>query len=98
MKDVIIAILNLAIPSLLSVMVWQMKRMLTSKESDSSGIKLLLRAQMKEYHSEYMERGNVTSEELAEYREIYKTYHNLHGNGQGTVWMDDIEKLERKGE
>ena len=43
-----------------------------------------------------MKDNYITADDLAEYMEIYETYHTLHGNGRGTLWMKDVEKLERR--
>ena len=43
------------------------------------------------------ERGWKTKAEMKEIEDIYKLYHdNLHGNGQGTQYYNDIKALEDK--
>lgn len=96
MITVVTTVFTVIATPLLSLVVWQLQRMIQAKENDSRGLKLLLKAQMKEYHDEYIKRGSITSDELADFREMYEVYHSLHGNGQGTIWKDDVEKLERK--
>ena len=98
MTEVIMTLMSIIITPLMGLLVWQLQRMIKTKSHDSEGIKILLRSVMREYHDKYLERGSITSDELAEYRELYDAYHNLKGNGKGTVWKEDVEKLERKGD
>ena len=95
MIQVFTTIFSVIATPLLSLVVWQLQRMIQAKENDSRGLKLLLKSQMKEDHDKYIKRGSITSDELADFKEMYEVYHALKGNGQGTIWMEDVEKLER---
>lgn len=96
MINLLTTIFTIILTPIMGLLTWQLKRCLTTRESDSNGIKTLLRATMRELHVEYIARGYVNSDELAEFKELYDAYHNLKGNGKGTIWMEDVEKLERK--
>lgn len=56
---------------------------------------LLLRGQLRSLHDRFMKRGNISDEDLGSFEEMYEVYHTLGGNGIGTVWKNDLEKLER---
>lgn len=88
----------LILTPLMGVITWLLTRVLEERRTSSSGMKLLLKAELKELHKQHMENGKITSEDVAEFNEIYETYHNLKGNGLGTIWKEDIDKLERIGE
>lgn len=96
MESIITAAMSTILAPLMGLLIWQLQRVITARGNDSNGIKILLRATLKEYHEKYMNQHYVTADELAEFREMYEAYHKLGGNGRGTVWMDDVDKLERR--
>lgn len=57
---------------------------------------LLMRRELRDLHTTYMEKGYISDEELGSFEEIYEVYHGLGGNGVGTVWKTDLERLERR--
>lgn len=96
MQEIILAIITSSLPIFLGYIVYLLKEQKKDRNANSKGTMLLLRAQLKAYHKEYMERGYVTSEELADYLEMYEAYHSLGGNGVATKWRSDVEALEVK--
>ena len=96
MKDIILSLINTSLPIFLCYIVYLLKDMKKDRDANSKGTMLLLRAQLKMYHKEYMERGYITSEELADYLEMYEAYHSLGGNGVATKWKADVGSLEVK--
>lgn len=87
----------LILTPLMGIITWLLKRVLEERHTSSIGIKLLLKAQLKELHREHMKNGKISPEDVAEFNEIYEAYHKLKGNGLGTIWKEDIDKLERIG-
>ena len=59
----------------------------------SNGMQILLKDNLKKLHKEYMEDGNITSDELDDFTFQYSTYHSLGGNGTGTKWYTDVMSL-----
>lgn len=57
---------------------------------------VLMRRELRELHDQHMEAGKISPEALGDFNEIYEIYHELGGNGIGTVWKNDVEKLERR--
>lgn len=57
---------------------------------------LLLKRELREIHEDCMRKGVIADYELGLFEEIYEVYHGLGGNGTGTVWKNDLEKLERR--
>lgn len=96
MESIITTILSAIIAPLMGLLVWQMQRLITKKDNDSKALKLLLRVMMEDKHEKYMSQHYINSDDLAGFREMYEVYHSLGGNGRGTVWMNDLEKLERR--
>lgn len=75
---------------------WNKSKGLAEKQRNSErGIRVLLKIQLKHIHQNAVKRGKLVTyedEDLAE--EIYKAYHGLGGNGQGTAIMQDIRKMK----
>lgn len=57
---------------------------------------LLLRGELREFHKRCMDEGCISDDDLGSFEEMYEVYHSLGGNGVGTVWKNDLEKLERR--
>lgn len=57
---------------------------------------LLLRGELREFHKRCMAEGKISDDDLGSFEEMYSVYHALGGNGVGTVWKNDLEKLERR--
>ena len=58
------------------------------------GVKCLLRSKLMEYHDIYVEEKHITSTEYENWTQMYKAYHDLHGNGMITHMAEDIEDLK----
>lgn len=57
------------------------------------GVKALLKNELKQYHTEYVQRSSIQSDEFENFETIYTAYHNLGGNGTGTKYWEDIQSL-----
>lgn len=68
------------------------------KGNAEKAMMLLLRGELREFHRRFMSKGYISDDDLGSFEEMYEVYHNLGGNGIGTVWKNDLEKLERKRE
>ena len=76
-------------------LVWvAQQRYKTDKKGDKA-MMVLLRRELRELHDRYMDAGVVTSEQLGEYNELFDVYKEHGGNGTGTVWHADVNKLRR---
>ena len=77
---------------------WNKSRSLASIQKNmENGIGLLLKDKLRQYHERAMNRGSITYEEEATAEEIYKVYHALGLNGQGTAMINDLRKLPKAG-
>lgn len=60
------------------------------------GIRNILRRQLKDDALIYIERGEITHDELQEYEVTYNIYKNMGGNGIGSKYHDEVLKLKVK--
>lgn len=64
------------------------------EEALAGGVKCLLRAQLIDYHSRYMQAGHISSHELQSWLEMYEAYEGLNGNGVVKHMKDEMEELK----
>lgn len=62
-----------------------------------NGVMILLRESLKNNHDLYMEKGQISSDELRQYKEIDSAYVKAGGNHVNADWLDDMENLKLKG-
>lgn len=94
MSEIITTVVSVVVTSFCGYLVWWLQKHSDNKDAEREGIKLLLRSVLKEYYNEYKDRGKLSSEDFAEYEEMYNAYHNLGGNGTATKWFDKIKQLD----
>lgn len=94
--QILTTILAATLSPLMGLIVWQLQRIITSKSVNTEALKVLLKTTMQRLHEKYTEEGFITSDDLAEFKDMYEIYHKMGGNGRGTIWMNDLDKLERR--
>lgn len=96
MNEILIQTYTIALPILLTYIVWLLKRQKRDRSANSRGTMLLLRVQLIDYHDKYMEKGEIPSYAYENFCEMYDAYHSLGGNGMITKMHDEIERLHLK--
>ena len=89
-------LLLIVIPSSFTWLTYNIKKLYKHVEYESQGVKLILKDIMHDKYLKYIHDGKIEADELAEFEELYYVYHNLHGNGEATIWIDDLRKMERE--
>lgn len=96
MKEVALQTYTIALPILLGYIIWLLKNQKRDRDANSKGTMLLLRVQLIEYHSKYMQIGNIPSYAYENFCEMYEAYHALGGNGMVTKMYKEIQELHLK--
>ena len=65
------------------------------RESTECGIRALLKIELRRIHEKGQSEHKLSYADEASAEEIYSTYHELGGNGQGTTMIQDIRKLPK---
>ncbi len=86
----------IALPVLLSYIVWILKRQKRDRDANSKGTMLLLKVQLIEYHDKYMKLGEIPTYAYTNFMEMYEAYHELGGNGMITKMYNEIQELHLK--
>ena len=98
MKEIILQTYTVALPIVLTYIVWLLKKQKRDRDANSKGTMLLLRVQLIEYHDKYTELKCIPSYAYENFCEMYDAYHALGGNGMITHMKEEVDKLEiRKG-
>lgn len=96
MKELLLQTYTLVLPIILGYIVWLLKNQKRDRDANSKGTMLLLRVQLIEYHSKYMQIGDIPFYAYENFCEMYEAYHALGGNGMITKMMYEIEELHIK--
>ena len=96
MKELLLQTYTLVLPIILGYIVWLLKNQKRDRDANSKGTMLLLRVQLIEYHSKYMQMGDIPSYAYENFCEMYEAYHALGGNGMITKMMQEMEELHLK--
>lgn len=96
MRDFLLQTYTIALPILLSYIVYVLKKQNGKRDANSKGTMLLLRVQLIEYHEKWIERGYITKHGLENFIEMYNAYHSLGGNGMVTHLLEEVRELPIK--
>ena len=96
MEQFIMTTYTITLPIALGYIVWLLKKQKKTRDANSQGTMLLLRVEIIEYHSKYMNRGSIPSYAYENFCEMYAAYHQLGGNGLTTRLYEEVQKLEIK--
>lgn len=96
MKEVILLLIEVALPIVLGYVVCLLKERKKDRGALEKGMMLLLRSKLIEYHKEWTDRGYITTHGIQNFLEMYEVYHNLGGNGMVTHLKEEVEKLDVK--
>lgn len=89
-------ILNIVVTAASGYIVWLLQEQRKERISTNKATSLLLRRELNQLHEEYLEKETITSSQYSSFYDIYKTYHDLGGNGTADRWFDDIKKMKVK--
>ena len=98
MEEIILTTYTVALPIVLSYIIWLLKQRKKSEDANSRGTMLLLRVQLIEYHDRYTALGHIPSYAYENFEEMYKAYHDLGGNGMVTHMYEEVRELEIRTE
>ena len=104
MKEFIHEAIVIAMPIILGYIVWLMKQQATERmetekkhkeqaEKNDTGVMLLLRIQLIEYHDRYMSKGTIPTYAYENFIDMYDAYHALGGNGMIDKMLSEINEL-----
>lgn len=94
MKDVIMTTYTIALPIVLSYIVWMLKEQNKKRDANAQGTLMLLRIQLIEYHDKYCSMGYIPNYVYQNYCDLFEAYKGMGGNGLGVKMKEEIDELE----
>lgn len=98
--QIILGAYAVILPLFLGYIIKVLKKQKKDREATATGLMLLLRVQLIEYHDKYTNLGEIPSYAYQNFGEMYNSYHQLGGNGMIDKMSDEIDELhlKRKGD
>ena len=97
MEQVFISVMSTVAVGLLAWIARKMRALVRTNDAQQDGIRTLLRNELVRLHRDLVEAQGWCTLEDKEYAErTYIAYHELRGNGTGTVLYEDIMALPIK--
>jgi len=87
---------EIVLPVVLGYLVYILKDNKSERKANATGLMLLLRVQLIEYHDKYMKEGAIPSYAYENFCEMYEAYHALGGNGMITKMFEEVKELNIK--
>lgn len=97
MEQVFISVMSTVAVGLLAWIARKMRALVRTNDAQQDGIRTLLRNELVRLHRDLVEaQGRCTLEDKEYAERTYIAYHELGGNGTGTVLYEDIMALPIK--
>lgn len=74
--------------------VWLLQTNRKKKDLTQEALKLLMKKELRDIHHTCNERGYITVTEMEHVSEVYEIYHNMGGNGTGTLLYESLKDME----
>ena len=95
MNDIILAIIGSGVLSTIisgAFAIWKSRK--EREDGITAGVRMLLYDRVKFLGKKYLEKGQVTAEELEDLVEMHRIYHSMGGNGFLDSIMDSVKHLQ----
>lgn len=94
--EILILIVPVVCSSVCTVLTVRADHKVKKKSNTDKALMFLMKGQMRMRYEKFMADGYIDDADLGTFEEMYEVYHNLGGNGTGTIWKNDLERLERR--
>lgn len=94
MQKVLLDTYMVALPIVLSYIVWLLKQSNKKRDANCRGTMILLQIQLIEYHDKYCALGRIPSYAYKNFCNAYNAYHDLGGNDMVTKMKQEVDDLE----
>lgn len=93
MKEIIIHIIDLALPILMGYIIWLLKEERAERKANNLGMKEILGYMIDRWHEEFLLQGYVTTEQRNTFDDVYKAYAANKGNGARKTKWEEVQKM-----
>jgi hypothetical protein len=93
MNEIITHIVDIALPILLTYVVWLLKEERSDRKANTEGMKEILGYMIDRWYDEFTLQGYVTTDQRNTFERVYKAYAANKGNGARATKWHEIEKM-----
>lgn len=93
MSEIVAKIIDIALPILLTYMVWLLKEERNERKANTLGMKEILGYMIDRWHEEFILQGYVTTDQRNTFDSVYKAYAANKGNGAREAKWKEVQKL-----
>lgn len=93
MNEVIMHIIDIALPILLGYLIWFLKEERKDRKANSMGMKEILGYMIDRFYEEFILQGYVTTDQRNTFDGIYQAYAANKGNGARKAKYEEVQKM-----
>lgn len=93
MSEIIVHIVDIALPVILGYVVWLLKEERKERNATNLGMKEILGYMIDRWHEEFLLQGYVTTDQRNTFDDVYKAYAANKGNGARKAKWEEIQKM-----
>lgn len=93
MFEIIMHVVDIALPIILGYLVWVLKEERTERKATNLGMKEILGYMIDRWHEEFILQGYVTTEQFNTFNDVYTAYAANKGNGARKLKWQEVQKM-----
>lgn len=93
MSEIIMHIVDIALPIILGYVVWLLKEERKERNATNLGMKEILGYMIDRWHEEFMLQGYVTTDQRNTFEDVYKAYAANKGNGAREAKWKEVQAM-----
>lgn len=93
MSEIIMHIIDIALPILLGYVVWLLKEERKERNATNLGMKEILGYMIDRWYEEFILQGYVTTDQRNTFDDVYKAYAANKGNGARKAKWEEVQRM-----
>lgn len=93
MLEIIMHVIDIALPIILTYVVWLLKEERKERNATNLGMKEILGYMIDRWHEEFVIQGYVTTDQRNTFDDVYKAYAANKGNGARKAKWEEIQRM-----
>ena len=93
MMEIIMHIVDIALPIILGYVVWLLKEERAERKANNLGMKEILGYMIDRWHEEFLLQGYVTTDQRNTFDDVYKAYAANKGNGARKTKYEEVQRM-----
>ena len=93
MMEIIMHIVDIALPIILGYVVWLLKEERAERKANNLGMKEILGYMIDRWYEEFILQGYVTTDQRNTFDDVYKAYAANKGNGARKTKYEEVQRM-----